>query len=168
MGKKQQIGFTLIELMMVVAIIGILAAIALPAYQTYAARTKVSEAVLAASICKVAITEASQSGFATAPLADGFGCSETTALNPADYSQYVKAVNTTADGAIIVTTQKIPQLGVNIKLSLTPYSTAAANSTDVSVAADFVKSTAKAIKAWRCTGSIVNGIEIQYLPTSCR
>ena len=58
--KDMQKGFTLIELMIVVAIIGILAAIALPAYQDYTARAKVSEAVIAASSPKSLISEAFQ------------------------------------------------------------------------------------------------------------
>jgi len=55
--KKVQSGFTLIELMIVVAIIGILAAIALPAYQDYTVRAKVSEGAIAASAIKVGVTE---------------------------------------------------------------------------------------------------------------
>lgn len=55
--KKMQQGFTLIELMIVVAIIGILAAIALPAYQDYTVRAKVSEVILAASSGKVPVAE---------------------------------------------------------------------------------------------------------------
>lgn len=58
--KKYQQGFTLIELMIVVAIIGILAAIALPAYQDYTVRAKVSEAVTAASAAKAMVSEAFQ------------------------------------------------------------------------------------------------------------
>ena len=57
MKRSIQKGFTLIELMIVVAIIGILAAVALPAYQDYTVRAKVSEVVLAASSCRTAISE---------------------------------------------------------------------------------------------------------------
>ncbi len=57
MKRSMQKGFTLIELMIVVAIIGILAAVALPAYQDYTVRAKVSEVMLAASAGKVAVSE---------------------------------------------------------------------------------------------------------------
>ena len=58
--KSLQKGFTLIELMIVVAIIGILAAVALPAYQDYTIRARTSELILAASAARTAITEAAQ------------------------------------------------------------------------------------------------------------
>ena len=61
MKRTLQKGFTLIELMIVVAIIGILAAVALPAYQDYTVRAKVSEAVIAASSAKSALAESFQS-----------------------------------------------------------------------------------------------------------
>src|SRR5688500_5729458 len=99
MKRQLQKGFTLIELMIVVAIIGILAAVALPAYQDYTKRAKVSELILAASGCRTSITEYFQS--ATSAASDnGFGCENTTA----SVSRYVASVATTgADGIVTVT-----------------------------------------------------------------
>ena len=75
--KRIQQGFTLIELMIVVAIIGILAAVALPAYQDYTVRAKMSEVMLAASACRTSITEIYQSG-GTPPGAGSWGCEGAT------------------------------------------------------------------------------------------
>lgn len=165
MKAQMQKGFTLIELMIVVAIIGILAAIALPAYQDYTARAKVSEVVLAASACRTAVTEASQTGFAANAAANGFGCGESATGGTAK-SQYVSTVNTDANGVITVVAQNISQLGTNNTLRLVPYSDAAL--TTASAAADFNRASLKEVRGWKCEKGATNGIEAKFLPASCR
>src|SRR5262245_29996708 len=81
--RALQKGFTLIELMIVVAIIGILAAIALPAYQDYTVRAKVSELLLAASSARTAITEAYQANTTLSNSGAGITISPTTKISSA-------------------------------------------------------------------------------------
>lgn len=163
MKAQMQKGFTLIELMIVVAIIGILAAVALPAYQDYTARAKMSEVVLAGSTCRTAITEASQTGFASAPSANGFGCGESTS----PISQYVAALATTTTGVIEITVQNIGAAVNGGILTLVPYSDA--NGTAQMVANDFVAGSNKPVRAWKCVAkSGSTTIEDKYLPASCR
>ena len=162
MMKQVQKGFTLIELMIVVAIIGILAAVALPAYQDYTVRAKVSEVILAASACKTNIQEAADSGLPTAPSANGFGCGESGSTNPVA-SKYVASLETTNAGVVSATAQAIKATDVNgKKVKLFPFTDDAAST--AAVATDFVTGTNVPIRSWKCKTDMA----FKYVPANCR
>ncbi len=149
--RAAQKGFTLIELMIVVAIIGILAAVALPAYRDYTVKAKVSEIVLAASACRTAITETVQTATAL-PAANAWGCEPT-----GQASKYVASVTTTAAGVVTVTSQGFGDATIDGKtITLTPSSTVAAGG---AIAAGGV------IMSWACAAGTMPA---KYLPGSCK
>jgi type IV pilus assembly protein PilA len=149
--KRIQQGFTLIELMIVVAIIGILAAVALPAYQDYTAKAKVSEVVLAASACRTTITEV-YAAAASKPGANNWGCEASGS------SRYVASIATDVDGNISVTTASsgIGTGADNRVLTLRPQNAAGA-----------APNVGEAVNRWICGGTGTT-IDRKFLPGSCR
>ena len=142
MKRSMQKGFTLIELMIVVAIIGILAAVALPAYQDYTVRAKVSEAILAASSAKTAVAESAQ---VNATMPSGTSVVETqssTFVASVTYAQTNASV-----GVITVTTSTKDSKISGVTITMT--GTLQGNGQ----------------VTWECRGGT---ILVKYLPSSCK
>lgn len=142
--------------MIVVAIVGILAAVALPAFQGYTKRAKLAEVLLAGSGCRTVVTEAYQAAAQTAVAANGWGCESTTSP-----SRYVRSVTTNGDGRITVTAQAIAPDVDGKDVTFYP--------ADASGIPLTFGSGSQAIQRWVC-GSPGQGTTLapNYLPTSCR
>ena len=153
--KKVQQGFTLIELMIVVAIIGILAAIAIPAYQDYTIRSKVTELVNAAGVCKTGVAEYYQSKGVMPASRDEAGCSDQGTANSG-------APDVGAGGIITV----IAAGGLNTQLTANGSGVDFLYNPMCSGAACAADGSSGALTEWDCkTGTTVKA---KYLPAQCR
>jgi type IV pilus assembly protein PilA len=157
--KAVQKGFTLIELMIVVAIIGILAAIALPAYQDYTTRAKISEVVLQVDGCKTAVAEYMQSAGAFPATVDQAGCSAAINTKYMAAGLAVSAAAVITSGAIRGTSSTADTTTV----SMVPTSDAAR--TAPYATADFTAG--NPIQGWACYTSAPT-TSYKYFPANCR
>jgi len=152
-----QHGFTIIELMIVMMIIGILVALVLPSMRVNATRARVSEAIMAFNNCKTMVSEVYLSG-SDLPGAGNWGCE----VDPGPQSQYVRTIKTTDEGVIRIELQGDPKFNT-FEIALAP----------LDDTGNIPTATGSAIRSWRCgkpgdLASPTYAVDPKYLPGTCR
>jgi type IV pilus assembly protein PilA len=165
--KKVQQGFTLIELMIVVAIIGILAAIAIPAYQDYTIRAKVTEGIGLADAAKTSVAEAFESGDLKGVTALATGWLPTQFA-----SKYVTSVAVDGTGLITVKySGVVPQINAKT-LTLTPFVAGAVLAAGAQGSVDWgcatLTAAAAAANGLTVPGANMGTLDARYTPASCK
>lgn len=150
--RRRQAGFTLIELMVTVAVVGILAGIALGQYRDYTRRAKMSEVVMAVTNCKTRVSESFLS-LPSPPASGGaWGCDATAS------SHYASAMHTSIDGAIRVTIANLDPSVNGLHMHLVP---ARVDGTALTAA-----DVGNAVQQWLCGSD--SDLVRRALPANCR
>ena len=145
--KSKSQGFTLIELMIVIAIIALLASLGLPMYQDYTLRAKLTEVILAATPAKAAVTEAAQVGSAM-PSNLSLDAQSSDLVEAVSYA--IDAANSTVGVITVRIKSSQPRIGgktVQLKASL---------------------NTSTGQISWACGPGASDGVDLKYLPASCK
>jgi type IV pilus assembly protein PilA len=168
MFNKMQKGFTLIELMIVVAIIGILAAIAIPAYQDYTIRAKVTEGLNLADSAKTAVAESWQSGGVVGLAAAA--SSWNSSFVPTKYVTGINMVTTTGVITVSYSAGQIPQLGANNTLVLSPFIKATALPNTLAGNIDWACTSAgnSTANAQSMGAAGLGTLATKYVPSNCK
>jgi type IV pilus assembly protein PilA len=158
--RRAQSGFTFIELMSVVVIMGILAVMILPNVKNYQARAKVSEAIIALTNCRTTVSEIYLAGGQLPTISTGgWGCEGSSK------SKYVDAIVVSDDGVIKVTTSgAMGDLRIaNQDITLAPLSRAGTVMSQ--------DDSGEPVFRWRCGSTLDgtdSGLDLSFLPSSCR
>ena len=172
MKAQMQKGFTLIELMIVVAIIGILAAVAIPAYQDYTVRAKVSEVLVAGASAKSAISEGFQTAGMTGVKSAALSSAKGSSAEPV--SKYLESIEISETGVITLKTTADDSLPTDAKqatIIMAPYANKAALADGAAGSIQWACSAGTNVQAQKRLAGLITtpgSLPAKYVPTECK